>query len=224
MKILVVDDEENVLFLVSSALELEGFEVETASSVREAKDVLHRGSVQLVVLDVMLPDSDGFSLLDHIRKKGLQIPVIFLSAQNSTENRVRGLTVGGDDFIGKPFALAELVARVRLRLNKTSELESRDLLSCGDLALEESTRKVTKSGSIHNLTRTEFELLRYLLMNKGVVLSREKILDHVWDYTFQGSSTVLDTFMSNLRKKIDNSEPQLIHTIRGVGYTIRDPQ
>lgn len=224
MKILVVDDEENVLFLVSSALELEGFEVETASSVRQAKDVLHRGSVQLVVLDVMLPDSDGFSLLDHIRKKGLQIPVIFLSAQNSTENRVRGLTVGGDDFIGKPFALAELVARVRLRLNKTSELESRDLLSCGDLALEESTRKVTKSGSIHNLTRTEFELLRYLLMNKGVVLSREKILDHVWDYTFQGSSTVLDTFMSNLRKKIDNSEPQLIHTIRGVGYTIRDPQ
>lgn len=224
MKILVVDDEENVLFLVSSALELEGFEVETASSVREAKDVLHRGSVQLVVLDVMLPDSDGFSLLDHIRKKGPQIPVIFLSAQNSTENRVRGLTVGGDDFIGKPFALAELVARVRLRLNKTSELESRDLLSCGDLALEESTRKVTKSGSIHNLTRTEFELLRYLLMNKGVVLSREKILDHVWDYTFQGSSTVLDTFMSNLRKKIDNSEPQLIHTIRGVGYTIRDPQ
>lgn len=224
MKILVVDDEENVLFLVSSALELEGFEVETASSVREAKDVLHKGSVQLVVLDVMLPDSDGFSLLDHIRKKGPQIPVIFLSAQNSTENRVRGLTVGGDDFIGKPFALAELVARVRLRLNKTSELESRDLLSCGDLALEESTRKVTKSGSIHNLTRTEFELLRYLLMNKGVVLSREKILDHVWDYTFQGSSTVLDTFMSNLRKKIDNSEPQLIHTIRGVGYTIRDPQ
>lgn len=224
MKILVVDDEENVLFLVSSALELEGFEVETASSVREAKDVLHKGSVQLVVLDVMLPDSDGFSLLDHIRKKGPQIPVIFLSAQNSTENRVRGLTVGGDDFIGKPFALAELVARVRLRLNKTSELESRDLLSCGDLALEESTRKVTKSGSIQNLTRTEFELLRYLLMNKGVVLSREKILDHVWDYTFQGSSTVLDTFMSNLRKKIDNSEPQLIHTIRGVGYTIRDPQ
>lgn len=224
MKILVVDDEENVLFLVSSALELEGFEVETASSVREAKDVLHRGYVQLVVLDVMLPDSDGFSLLDHIRKKGPQIPVIFLSAQNSTENRVRGLTVGGDDFIGKPFALAELVARVRLRLNKTSELESRDLLSCGDLALEERTRKVTKSGIIHNLTRTEFELLRYLLMNKGVVLSREKILDHVWDYTFQGSSTVLDTFMSNLRKKIDNSEPQLIHTIRGVGYTIRDPQ
>lgn len=224
MKILVVDDEENVLFLVSSALELEGFEVETASSVREAKDILHRGSVQLVVLDVMLPDSDGFSLLDHIRKRGLQIPVIFLSAQNSTENRVRGLTVGGDDFIGKPFALAELVARVRLRLNKTSDLDSRDLLSCGDLALEESTRKVTKSGSIQNLTRTEFELLRYLLTNKGVVLSREKILDHVWDYTFQGSSTVLDTFMSNLRKKIDNSEPQLIHTIRGVGYTIRDPQ
>jgi len=221
-RILVVDDEANILFLVESALQVQGFETVSAASGSEARRVLEGGGVDLVVLDVMLPDLDGFSLLRRIRDGGSNVPVIFLTARDTVDDRVQGLTIGGDDYLVKPFAVAELVARVKLQLGRAGSESLDRSLQCADLIIDDDAYKVSRAGKQVQLSPTEYRLLRYLMVNAGSVLSREQILDHVWEYDFDGNSNVVDTFISYLRRKVDHVEPKLIHTIRGVGFTLRD--
>lgn len=221
-RVLVVDDEENIIYLVTSALRLNGFDVVSASTAREAEASLRDGSIDLAIVDVMLPDFDGFTMVRRLRRSGCRVPVIFLTARDSTEDRVEGLSIGGDDYLVKPFAVAELVARVALRIHRIDVGEPDDILRCADLTVDEAAHRVSRAGATVFLTPTEYRLLRFLLINKGRVLTRAQILDHVWQYDFDGNSSVLDTFMSNLRKKVDSVEPALIHTVRGVGYSLRE--
>ena len=174
----------------------------------------------LIVLDVGLPDEDGFALVQRLIGDGIKVPVIFLTARDSTEEKVRGLTVGGDDYVTKPFSIEELVARVRVVLRRHGGGADRpaNRLQLADLELDEETHEVFRAGQVVELTNTEFRLLRYLLMNAGRVLSRTQILDHVWKYDFGGDASVLETYISYLRRKVDQAEPSLIHTVRGVGY------
>jgi two-component system OmpR family response regulator len=208
-RILVVDDERSITDLVAMALRYEGFAVQTAATARDARGAVMEFRPALVVLDVGLPDEDGFTFVQRLVSDGLKVPVIFLTARDATEEKVRGLTVGGDDYVTKPFSIEELVAR-RLVLS--------------DLELDEDTHEVVRAGQPVELTRTEFRLLRYLLMNAGRVLSRAQILDHVWDYDFGGDASVLETYISYLRRKIDWADPPLVHTVRGVGYVLRVPR
>lgn len=219
-RILVVDDEENIRFLVGSALRRAGFEVVAAGSGRDALETAARTRPDLIVLDVMLPDLDGFGVLARLRAAGITVPVIFLTARDATEDRVRGLTDGGADYQVKPFAVAELVARVRLRLERRTSGASA-LLRCADLEMDPDAHLVCRGGTLVHLTPTEYKLLRYLLINSGRVLSREQILDHVWEDTFAGDISVVDTYISYLRRKVDGSGPRLIQTIRGVGFCLR---
>jgi two-component system OmpR family response regulator len=220
--VLVVDDEENIVFLIESALQLAGYATTSAASGREALAVIERARPDLVILDVMLPDLDGFALLSNIRAAGDRTPVIFLTARDSTDDRVRGLTIGGDDYMVKPFAVAELVARVHLVMRRRGLGEPDRSLRCADLVLDDDAHRVTRDGVPVSLSPTEYKLLHYLLVNSGRVLSRNQILDHVWDYDFEGEPSVVDTFVSYLRRKVDTTDPKLIHTIRGVGFTLRD--
>lgn len=221
-RILVVDDEENISFLVESALRLVGMQTQCAASGRDAITAATSFQPDLVVLDVMLPDLNGFDVLRRLRDSGQLMPVIFLSARDSTDDRVQGLTIGGDDYMVKPFAVAELVARVQLALRRAGMGTGPKTLRCADLELDDDAHRVTRAGQVVKLSATEFKLLRYLLTNTGRVLTRAQILDHVWDYDFGGESSVIETFMSYLRRKVDFVEPKLIHTIRGVGYCLRD--
>jgi two-component system, OmpR family, response regulator len=221
---LIVDDEENIRFLVGSALELAGFEARTAASGNEALSLVEHFRPDTIVLDVMLPDLDGFAVLQRLRDRGVTAPVIFLTARDSTEDRVRGLTTGGADYQVKPFAIAELVARVKLRLDQADADGYRATLRCADLELDPAAHRVSRAENQVHLSPTEYKLLHYLLVNAGRVLSRAQILDHVWSYDFDGDSSVVDTYISYVRRKIDTVEPKLIHTIRGVGFTLRaDP-
>jgi two-component system, OmpR family, response regulator len=220
-RVLVVDDEENIRFLVGSALQLAGFDTAIAETGQEALDLVASFCPDLVVLDVMLPDLDGFTIMQRLRNRGEHAPVIFLTARDSTEDRVRGLTTGGADYQVKPFAVAELVARVRLRLEQSGVSGPSRNISCADLDLDPEAHRVTRGGEVVNLSPTEYKLLRYLLVNVGRVVSRAQILDHVWAYDFDGDSSVVDTYVSYLRRKVDQVEPKLIHTIRGIGYTLR---
>ena len=221
-RILVVDDEENISFLVESALRLVGMQTQCAASGRDAITAATSFQPDLVVLDVMLPDLNGFDVLRRLRDSGQLMPVIFLSARDSTDDRVQGLTIGGDDYMVKPFAVAELVARVQLALRRAGMGTGPKTLRCADLELDDDAHRVTRAGQVVKLSATEFKLLRFLLTNTGRVLTRAQILDHVWDYDFGGESSVIETFMSYLRRKVDFVEPKLIHTIRGVGYCLRD--
>jgi two-component system OmpR family response regulator len=221
-RVLVVDDEENIAFLVSSALRLDGYEIESAASGQETMARLGPFAPDLVVLDVMLPDVDGFTLLQRIRATGERMPVIFLTARDGTEDRVRGLTIGADDYVVKPFALEELLARVRSVLRRTGFAERPSVLRCSDLQLDDERHRVTRAGREVHVSPTEYKLLRYLLLNVGTVLSKAQILDHVWNYDFGGDGSAVETYISYLRRKVDDIEPRLIHTIRGVGYTIRE--
>jgi two-component system, OmpR family, response regulator len=181
----------------------------------------------LIVLDIGLPDEDGFAFVQKLVGDGLKVPVIFLTARDATEDKVHGLTVGGDDYVTKPFSIEELVARIRVVLRRhhpEADGAAAGQLGLADLELNEDTHEVLRAGQPVELTRTEFRLLRYLLMNAGRVLSRAQILDHVWDYDFGGDASVLETYISYLRRKVDRSEPQLIHTVRGVGYVMRVPR
>jgi two-component system OmpR family response regulator len=225
-RILVVDDERSITDLVSMALRYEGFAVETAASARDARVAVMEFRPALVVLDVGLPDEDGFTLVQRLVSDGLKVPVIFLTARDATEEKVRGLTVGGDDYVTKPFSIEELVARIRvvLRRHQPAAAEQSRRMLLADLELDEDTHEVIRAGQVVELTRTEFRLLRYLLMNAGRVLSRAQILDHVWDYDFGGDASVLETYISYLRRKIDWAEPALVHTVRGVGYVLRVPR
>jgi two-component system OmpR family response regulator len=225
-RILVVDDERAITDLVAMALKYEGFEVATAASAREARTAVMDFRPALVVLDVGLPDEDGFALVQRLIVDGIKVPVIFLTARDSTEEKVRGLTIGGDDYVTKPFSIEELVARVRVVLRRHAGAGDRQgtRLQLADLELDEDTHEVFRAGQVVELTNTEFRLLRYLLMNAGRVLSRSQILDHVWKYDFGGDASVLETYISYLRRKVDQAEPSLIHTVRGVGYVCRVPR
>jgi len=220
-RVLVVDDEENISFLVASALRLADMDVEVAATGSGALKLIESFAPDVVVLDIMLPDMDGFEVMQKLRRAANLVPVLFLTARGATSDRVKGLTSGGDDYITKPFALEELVARVQVALRRIGATSAPGKLSAGDLELDEDAHLVTKAGVAVHLTPTEYKLCRLLLANAGRVVTRAQILDHVWEYDFDGESAIVETFVSSLRKKADQSEPKLIETVRGVGYTIR---
>ncbi len=221
LRALVVDDEDNIRFLVASALRLEGFEAVSAASGREALNLVIESRPDVVLLDVMLPDLDGFEVLRRMRLDGYHQPVIFLTARDGTEDRVRGLTAGGDDYVVKPFAIEELVARVGAVLRRAGHTMRSSVVTFADLEMDDDAHRVSRGGVPISLSPTEYKLLRYLLHNAGRVMSRGQILDAVWEYDFGGESSVVETFISYLRKKVDAVEPRLIQTVRGVGYTLR---
>ncbi len=222
--ILVVDDEPNITDLVATALRYEGFEVVTALSGRAALGEIAASRPDLLILDVMLPDLDGFEVARRLRQDGRRVPILFLTAKDATEDKVRGLTLGGDDYVTKPFSLEELIARVRAVLRRVAEGSSASSrLVFADLELDEETHEVFRGKTPIELTPTEFKLLRYLLLNPRRVLSKAQILDYVWEYDFGGDANVVETYVSYLRKKIDTLGPPLIHTLRGVGYSLRAP-
>jgi two-component system, OmpR family, response regulator len=223
-RVLVVDDEESITDLISTALRYVGFEVEVASTGRQALELAFTFRPELIVLDVMLPDLDGFQVTRRLRSDGVRAPVVFLTARDATEDKVAGLTIGGDDYVTKPFSLEELVARVRAVLRRArGGPEQRSLLKVSDLELDEDSHQVWRGGEEVELTATEFKLLRYLMLNPRRVLSKAQILDHVWQYDFGGDGSIVETYISYLRKKVDQAQPRLIHTVRGVGYTLRPP-
>ncbi len=220
-RILVVDDEDNIRFLVTTALGLSGMETVTAGSGFEALDQISRERPDLIVLDVMLPDLDGFAILRRLRDQGNDTPIIFLTARDQSADRVKGLSEGGDDYIVKPFDIAELVARVQLRLRRAGKTGDERRLRCGNLAMDTELHQVFRGGAEIYLSPTEYKLLHYLLTNTGRVLSRSQILQHVWSYEGDVDPSVVDTYISYLRKKVDSTGPKLIHTVRGVGFTLR---
>ena len=224
-RVLVVDDEKNITDLVSTALRYVGFDVAVAGSGREALAVARSFRPELIILDVMMPDLDGFDVTRRLRSEGLQMPVLFLTARDATEDKVTGLTLGGDDYVTKHFSLEELVARVRAVLRRAGggSGAATPRLAFADLELDEETHEVWRAGEPVPMTATEFKLLRFLMLNSRKVLSKAQILDHVWNYDFGGDANVVETYISYLRKKIDRVEPRLIHTVRGVGYSLRLP-
>jgi two-component system OmpR family response regulator len=224
-RVLVVDDEENVTHLVSSALRFDGFETVTADNGDDALAKVAQYDPDLIVLDVMMPGRDGLGVLQALRASGSQVPVIFLTARDTASDRVGGLRAGADDYVVKPFSIEELLARVHAVLRRSAPDDARDgVLRIADLELDENSHEVTRAGVEVHLTATEFELLRYLMRNERVVLSKAQILDRVWKYDFQGQSNIVELYIGYLRKKVDSVEPKLIHTIRGAGYVIKAPR
>jgi two-component system, OmpR family, response regulator len=223
-RVLVVDDEANITDLVAMALRYEGFEVDTATTGKAALEAAGALPLSLIVLDVMMPGIDGFEVAHRLRRTGRRVPIVFLTARDATEDKVRGLTIGGDDYVTKPFSLEELMARVHAvlrRMNPTGSQESK--VEFADLVMDLDTHEVWRADRLIELTATEFRLLRYLMLNPRRVLTRAQILDHVWDYDFGGDARVLETYISYLRKKVDIVSPHLIHTARGMGYSLRLP-
>ncbi|HEX8803947.1 MAG TPA: response regulator transcription factor [Acidimicrobiales bacterium] len=224
--LLLVDDEDNLRSMLEAALRHNGFRVASVPTGRAALDAVAGADgddgPDLVVLDVMLPDLDGFEVCRRLRSDGLRTPVLFLTARDGTEDKVRGLTLGGDDYLVKPFSLEELVARVHAVLRRAGlAREETSLLACADLEMDDDAHRVTRAGVDVSLSPTEYSLLRYLLLNQGRVVSKPQILDRVWQYDFGGDGGVVETYIGYLRRKVDTVEPRLIHTIRGVGYTLR---
>jgi len=224
-RILVVDDEPNIVDVVSMALRFQGFAIESAGNGTDAVAAVSAFKPDLIVLDVMLPDMDGFEVARRLGAQQARVPIIFLTARDATEDKVRGLSIGGDDYVTKPFSLEELVARVRsiLRRAGVAEPDSSKLVF-EDLELDDDAHEVTRGGELVELTATEYRLLRYLMLNPRRVLTRAQLLEHVWDYDFGGDARVLETYVSYLRKKVDRLGPPLIHTVRGVGYALRRPR
>jgi len=225
VRVLVVDDEPAIADLVGTALRYEGFEVATAGNGRDVLTLAESFRPDLVVLDVMLPDVDGFEVQRRLADRGRHIPVLFLTARDATEDKVRGLTIGGDDYVTKPFSLEELIARIRAVLRRAGEAGAAEArLRFEDLEMDDDTHEVWRAGRPVELTPTEFNLLRFMLVNPRRVLSKDQILDHVWHYDFGGDASIVETYISYLRKKIDATSPHLIHTVRGVGYALRLPK
>jgi two-component system OmpR family response regulator len=224
-RILVVDDEPNLAEVVTMALRFQGFTVETAGTGREALAAVAKFKPHLMVLDVMLPDMDGFEVAKRLGAQRVGVPIIFLTARDATEDKIRGLSGGGDDYMTKPFSLEELIARIRTILRRTGQAapESSRLVF-EDLELDEESREVTRAGAPIELTATEYRLLRYLMLNPRRVMTRAQLLDHVWNYDFGGDGRVLETYISYLRKKLDAHGPSLIRTVRGVGYGLQAPR
>jgi len=223
-RLLVVEDDPNILELLSASLKFAGFDVSTATSGSSAVSAAKDRRPDLVVLDVMLPDLDGFEVIRLMREGGTRTPVVFLTARDATDDKIRGLTLGGDDYVTKPFSLEELTARIRAVLRRTTTGDqSASRLTFADLELDEETHEVYRAGQRVQLSPTEFKLLRYLMLNANRVLSKAQILDHVWNYDFRGDDNIVESYISYLRRKIDNGQPRLIHTLRGVGYVLRKP-
>ena len=225
-RLLVVDDEPNIVDLLATSLRFAGFEVATARNGSEALRVAPDFRPDLLVLDVMMPGIDGFSVVRRLRQDGMSVPVVFLTARDATEDKVTGLTLGGDDYVTKPFSLEEVVARIRavLRRFRATERPTSTRLAFADIEMDEDTHEVWKAGKLVALSPTEFKLLRYFLQNAGRVLSKAQILDHVWHYDFNGDANVVESYVSYLRRKVDTTEPRLLHTLRGVGYVLRQPR
>ena len=224
-RVLVVDDEPNIVDVISMALRFQGFTVESAGTGAAAVSAVADFKPHLIVLDVMLPDMEGFDVAERLGAQRARVPIVFLTARDATEDKIRGLTLGGDDYMTKPFSLEELVARIRsvLRRSGIAEPDSSRLVF-EDVELDEDAHEVTRGGNYIELTATEYRLLRYLMLNPRRVLTRTQILEHVWDYDFGGDARVLETYVSYLRKKLDAHGPSLIHTVRGVGYALRTPR
>jgi two-component system OmpR family response regulator len=223
-RLLVVDDEPTILELLSGSLRFAGFDVMTAASGVEALRVAAAVRPDLILLDVMMPDGDGFEVIRRIRAGGTRVPVIFLTARGAVRERVTGLGLGADDYVTKPFSLEEVLARIEAVLRRSSgDAEAGARLVVADLELDEDSHEIRRGGEVIALTPTEFKVLRYLMVNAGRVLSKGQILDHVWDYSFNGDSNVVESCVSYLRRKVDRYEPRLIHTIRGMGYILRIP-
>ena len=223
-RLLVVDDEPTILELLAGTLRFAGFDVQTAISGAEALRAAAADRPDLILLDVMMPDCDGFEVVRRIRSGGPRVPVIFLTARDNVHDRVNGLTLGGDDYVTKPFSLDEVLARIRAVLRRSrGEPEAGARLVVADLELDEDSHEVWRAGRPVTLSPNEFKLLRYLMINAGRVLSRAQILDHVWDYSFDGDGNIVESYICYLRRKLDRGEPRLIHTIRGIGYVLRIP-
>lgn len=222
MRLLVAEDERNLNKLITKKLTSEGYSVDSCFDGAEALDFLSMASYDGVILDVMMPRLDGFGLLKRMRQQGDRTPVLFLTARDSIEDRVAGLDMGASDYLVKPFSFAELMARIRVLTRKSAEAAN-STYSIADLTLDTASRQVTRSGRSISLSAKEFALLEYLLRNKGIVLSREKIENNLWNFDYEGGTNAVDVYIRYLRKKIDEDfSPKLIHTVRGVGYVLRD--
>jgi two-component system OmpR family response regulator len=225
VRVLVVDDEPSIVDVISMALRHHGFSVDAARSGFEALERARAWRPHVMVLDVMLPDMEGFDVARQLSSERANVPILFLSARDTTADKVRGLTTGGDDYVTKPFSLEELIARLRIILRRTGAYDAgTNRLAFADLELDEETHEVARAGEPIELTATEFRLLRYLMLNPRRVLTRAQLLDHVWSYDFGGDARVLETYISYLRKKIDAGRTPLLHTVRGVGYALRLPR
>jgi two-component system OmpR family response regulator len=223
-RVLVVDDERNIADVISIALRYNDYEVETAADGRAALEAVSSFRPDLVVLDVMLPDLDGFEVAKRLRERADDTPILFLTARDTTDDKVRGLTLGGDDYVTKPFSVEELLARIATVLRRFSRAGGGEAkLRFADLELDDETREVFRAGATIELTDTEYRLLRFLMKNPRRVLTRAQILDHVWEYDFAGDARVLETYVSYLRKKLEARGPRLVQTVRGVGYALRLP-
>ncbi len=222
MRILIAEDEKSLNRIIAKQLKVSGYSVDCAFNGEEAYDLISMTDYDAAVFDVMMPKIDGFSLLRKIRKEGNNLPVLFLTARDSIEDRVEGLDIGADDYLVKPFAFEELLARIRVLIRKNSVSNS-NIISVADLTVDISSRKVTRGGKDILLSAKEYELLQYLAVNNGIVLSREKIEDHIWNYDYEGGTNVVDVYIRYLRKKIDEGyDKKLIHTVRGMGYVLRE--
>jgi len=223
-RLLVVEDEPNIRELLATSLRFAGFEVHVAGDGATALKQAAAHPLDLVVLDVMLPDMDGFTVTRKLREAGRILPIVFVTARDSVDDKVKGLTVGGDDYVTKPFSLEEVVARIRAVLRRTrGEIDDGATLRFHDVELDEDTHEVRRGKRVIEVSPTEFKLLRYLMLNPNRVLSKAQILDHVWDYDFRGQSGIVESYISYLRRKVDVEEPALIQTRRGVGYVLRLP-
>jgi len=224
-KVLVVDDEPMIVELLSVSLRFQGFEVATASNGAEGLDKARAFRPEALIVDVMMPGMDGFGLLRRLRADGVDAPVLFLTARDEVEDKITGLTLGADDYVTKPFSLEEVVARLRVILRRSGRVAGErktSRITFADIELDDDTHEVWKDGEPVALSPTEFTLLRYFMVNAGTVLSKPRILDHVWRYDFGGEVGVVESYVSYLRRKVDTGEQRLIHTLRGVGYVLRD--
>jgi two-component system OmpR family response regulator len=221
-RVLVVDDEENILAMLTTTLRFAGFKVVAAATGGAALGLAREFRPEVIVLDVMLPDLDGFEVCRRLRRDGVDAPVLFLTARDAREDKVAGLTLGGDDYVTKPFDLDELVARIRVLLKRgRSVRQAGERLRVGRVELDPDTHEVWSGGELVDLSATEFQLLHYLMLNAGRVLSKAQILDHVWKFDFQGDSGIVETYVYYLRRKLDGPDGQLIRTVRGAGYLLR---
>src|SRR5258705_6800263 len=228
-RLLVVDDEPDIVELLSASLKYHGYDVASATSGRQAMEEARRFRPDMILLDVMMPELDGFEVLRKLRGEGTRVPVLFLTARDATEDKIKGLTLGGDDYVTKPFSLSEILARIQAVLRRAADpaggaAASSSRLAFADIELDEDTHEVFKAEHEVQLSPTDFKLLRYFMTNPGRVLSKAQILDHVWQYDFGGDAGVVESYVSYLRKKIDTGEPRLLQTLRGVGYSLPLPR
>lgn len=222
MRILIAEDEKSLNRIIAKQLKASGYSVDCCFNGEEAYDMIRMTDYDAAVFDVMMPKTDGFTLLKKIRNEGNNLPVLFLTARDSIDDRVEGLDIGADDYLVKPFAFEELLARIRVLIRKNSVSKS-NIISVADLTVDISSKKVTRNDKIISLSAKEYELLQYLAVNNGIVLSREKIEDHIWNYDYEGGTNVVDVYIRYLRKKIDDGfDKKLIHTVRGMGYVLRE--